>query len=142
MTGCRVVTIRYYEKEGLLNKPPRSAGGYRLYTMDDVERLRFILHCRSHGMGLSEIKVLLKLRENPDHDCSLVGEMVDKHIDQVERQIESLKHLKNQLIRLRKKCSHSGQVGSCGIMRGLTDKAECGCLLEDPDACPHSAGDS
>ena len=50
--GCRVVTIRYYEKEGLLRSPERTAGNYRLYDETDVERLRFIQRCRSLDMSL------------------------------------------------------------------------------------------
>ncbi|WP_300882315.1 MerR family transcriptional regulator, partial [uncultured Desulfovibrio sp.] len=59
MTGCEVVTIRYYEKEGLLKKPERTEGNYRIYEDDDIARLRFIRHCRQHGMSLSEIRALL-----------------------------------------------------------------------------------
>ena len=54
-TGCQVVTIRYYEKEGLLPEPERSEGNYRLYSEADIERLRFIRHCRHHDMKLAEI---------------------------------------------------------------------------------------
>lgn len=57
-TGCEVVTIRYYEKEGLLPEPARSDGNFRLYGAAHVERLRFIRHCRSLDMSLSEIRTL------------------------------------------------------------------------------------
>lgn len=130
-TRCQVVTIRYYEKEGLLAKPARGYNGYRLYTSDDVERLKFIRHCRSHSIALDEIKVLLKIRETPDRDCSEVSDLVDRHIKQVDEQLKSLKKLKEQLVRLRKKCPHGGAVSSCGIIKGLTDRKICGCLAED-----------
>lgn len=129
LTGCRVVTIRYYEKEGLLAKPNRTQGGYRLYSPSDVERLSFIRHCRSHGMALEEIKALLKLQQTPDRDCSEVSELVDRHIDQVEEQIKSLKQLKEHLVRLRRKCPHGGVISSCGIIKGLSDHELCGCPL-------------
>ena len=48
MTGCQVVTIRYYEKEGLLKRPERTERNYRLYGDEDIARLRFIRHCRQH----------------------------------------------------------------------------------------------
>ncbi len=127
LTGCQVVTIRYYEKTGLLAAPARSRSGYRLYTDRDVDRLRFIRHCRDHDIALSEIKILLDLQEAPDHDCSVVSELVDRHIRKVEERIESLLLLKEQLVRLRKRCPHGGPVASCGIMRGLTDRELCGC---------------
>lgn len=129
-TDCRVVTIRYYEKAGLLAEPTRSRGGYRLYTEKDVERLKFIRHCRFHGIALEEIKALLKLRETPDRDCSEVNELVDRQISQVDEQIASLKRLKAQLVRLRKKCPYGGSVSACGILKGLTDREICGCLRD------------
>lgn len=128
---CQVVTIRYYEKEGLLARPARSQGGYRLYTEADADRLLFIRHCREHGMALAEIKELLALREAPDSDCSAAGELVDRHIMDLERQIKSLEHLKAQLVRLRWKCTQNGLVSACGILKGLTDRRLCGCQPVD-----------
>jgi DNA-binding transcriptional MerR regulator len=60
-SGCEVVTIRYY---GLLPKPARSGGNFRLYG--DIERLQFIRHCRSLDMRLAEIRTLLSLRQMPE----------------------------------------------------------------------------
>lgn len=131
---CQVVTIRYYEKEGLLEAPVRTEGGYRLYSEADVDRLKFIRHCRDHGMSLADIKLLLGLREAPDRDCSAVGNLVDRHIADVDQQIHSLTRLKEQLVHLRGKCPHSGAVSSCGILKGLEDRSECGCLNDSSNA--------
>lgn len=65
MTGCQVVTIRYYEKEGLLKRPERTERNYRLYGDEDIARLRFIRHCRRHGMSLDEIRTLLVYSDHP-----------------------------------------------------------------------------
>ena len=139
LADCQVVTIRYYEKEGLLQKPVRTEGGYRLYREADVERLKFIRHCREHGMSLAEIKILLGLRDAPDRDCSAVGSLVDKHIEEVDQQIKSLEKLKSQLVRLRGKCPNSGVISTCGIIKGLADRTECGCL-NDAAAPDQSSG--
>ena len=56
LTGCPVETIRYYEREGLLPAPSRSAGNYRQYDTAHVERLSFIRHCRSLDMTQEEIR--------------------------------------------------------------------------------------
>jgi DNA-binding transcriptional MerR regulator len=125
--GCQVVTIRYYESYGLMPRPARSQGGYRLYSDEDGERLIFIRHCRDHGIPLEDIKVLLKLRETPDGDCSVVNKLVDGHIQKLEQQLRSLRKLKDRLVGLRKKCAHGGLVSSCEIMKGLSDRAGCGC---------------
>ncbi|MDL2209393.1 Cd(II)/Pb(II)-responsive transcriptional regulator [Desulfovibrio sp. OttesenSCG-928-O18] len=132
-TGCKVVTIRYYEKEGLLTDPERTEGNYRLYGKEDLERLEFIMHCRKHGMKLGEIRKLLAFRDRPQQDCTWVSELVDSHIQNVDEQIRSLEHLKYHLERLRHSCSggHSGE--SCGIMQSLESHGAC-C-----EACPRCA---
>ena len=115
MAGCQVVTIRYYEKEGLLPPPERSDGNYRLYDEAQVERLRFIRHCRLHGMTLDEIRQLLEFQENPVSDCSWVDDLVSRHIENVNSQIASLQQLKKRLEALRHECSggrHGDTAGS------------------------------
>jgi Cd(II)/Pb(II)-responsive transcriptional regulator len=124
-TGCKVVTIRYYEKERLLAEPERTDGNYRLYSGDDLDRLEFIMHCRKHGMKLDAIKKLLAFRDRPQRDCTWVSELIDSHLAGVEEQIRSLEHLKEHLEKLRRRCAggHSGD--DCGIMRSLEKRASC-----------------
>jgi len=132
LAGCQVVTIRFYEKEGLLTEPERTDSNYRLYGDSDIERLRFIKHCRRHDMKLSEIRELLAFKDKPRADCGWVGALVEKHIDNVTEQIESLTLLKKQLESLRHKCS-SGKDGACGIIESL-DSAE-GCSYCEDFRC-------
>jgi Cd(II)/Pb(II)-responsive transcriptional regulator len=122
-TACEVVTIRYYEKERLLPEPVRSVGNYRLYSEAHVERLQFIRHCRSLDMSLSEIRVLLDLREHPAQDCSEVNAMLDLHIQQVEEKIAALLQLKQHLLGLREKCGGALPMRACGILKGLADRS-------------------
>ncbi|MFI7961640.1 MerR family transcriptional regulator, partial [Acinetobacter baumannii] len=65
-TSCSVLTIRFYEKEGLIPKPDRTQGNYRLYTEDYIDRLKFIVNCRSLNMNLTEIKKLLNYKDLPN----------------------------------------------------------------------------
>ena len=128
-TGCKVVTIRYYEKEGLLADPERSGGNYRLYSKEDLERLDFIMYCRKHDMKLDEIRKLLAFRDQPQRDCTWVTQLIESHIANVDERIRSLEHLKGHLEQLRHRCSggHSGD--ACGIMQSLSSRdASC-------DAC-------
>ena len=129
--GCKVVTVRYYEREGLLPAPDRSDGNYRLYDEQDVERLKFIRHCRKHDMGLDEIRKLLAYRDAPDQYCVWVSELLDAHVHSVDAQIESLLHLKHYLQDLRKRCSGGGSAATCGIMQGLNDIDSCGCAQKE-----------
>ena len=129
-TGCRIVTVRYYEKEGLLKSPARSQGNYRLYGEHDIERLKFIMHCRRHGMSLYEVRKLLAYRDNPNADCVWVSRLIDSHVENVDEQIKSLLQLKQYLIVLQTKCSGGGSAHSCGIMKSLCNIESCSCKAE------------
>lgn len=126
-TGCEIVTIRYYEKEGLLPEPARSDGNFRLYGEAHVERLQLIRHCRSLDMTLSEIRTLLGLRDNPTQDCGEVNSLLEAHIQRVEVRVEALLHLKQHLLALREQCSGARSVQACGILQGLVN---CDCHVE------------
>ncbi|MDR2891556.1 MAG: Cd(II)/Pb(II)-responsive transcriptional regulator [Deltaproteobacteria bacterium] len=124
-TGCKVVTIRYYEKEGLIPKPERTEGNYRLYGKEDLKRLEFIMHCRRHGIKPEAIKKMLAFKDNPQRDCTWVTELVGAHIAEVEAQIASLGHLKEHLEQLRHCCAGGHSGASCGIMQSLDSHGEC-----------------
>ena len=72
--GVQVETIRFYEREGLLQAAARSAGNYRIYESLHVQRLAFIRHCRSLDMTLDEVRVLLRLTDSPDESCAEVNQ--------------------------------------------------------------------
>lgn len=124
MTGCQVVTIRYYEKEGLLPQPERTGANYRLYGDEAIERLHFIRHCRHHGMKLSEIRELLAFRDNPKTDCGWINTMIEEHIANVTGQIASLMHLKGHLEALLHRCE-GGHKDECGILKSLNEADTC-----------------
>lgn len=122
--GCQVVTIRFYEKEGLLNKVSRGSNNYRVYNNEDLERLSFIRHCRQHGMTLSEIRDILVFSDNPIVSCEWINKLIESHIKNVEKQILNLEHLKKHLETLLGKCN--GEKGAkCGILESLKRHEEC-----------------
>lgn len=118
-TRCRVETIRYYERTGLLPEPARSDGNYRLYRRDHAERLTFIRHCRSLDMTLEEIRALLKFRDAPTEDCRAVNALLDEHIEHVATRISDLQKLERQLQSLRKLCASVQSVKDCKILHEL-----------------------
>jgi Cd(II)/Pb(II)-responsive transcriptional regulator len=118
-TACRVETIRFYEKEGLLPPPPRSTGNYRLYGKLHVERLLFIRNCRSLDMTLAEVMRLLQIRDTPRDDCSTVSVLLEEHIRQTDIRITELEQLRGQLGSLRKHCSGARPADQCGILHEL-----------------------
>ena len=86
-TSCSVLTIRFYEKEGLIPEPERTEGNYRLYDIGYVERIKFILNCRTLNMSLNEIRQLLTYKDNPKKNCSDVNELIDLHVSAIRENI-------------------------------------------------------
>ena len=117
IVGVSVATIRYYEQEGLIEKPARSDANYRRYGSETVTRLGFIRQCRSLGISLTEIRRLLKLTGAPDANCGEVDVLLDEHISNVRAQRRNLAKLERELKTLRADCHPSGQVRGCGILR-------------------------
>ncbi len=116
---CTVETVRYYEKEGLLPAPERTAGNFRVYGPAHLERLRLIRNCRALDMSHAEIHALLALADQPTSDCGAVNAVFDQHIAHVDERIRELAQLKLQLTALRERCGSAQAVDACGILQGL-----------------------
>lgn len=117
--GCPVETVRYYEREGLMPAPRRTAGNYRLYGPEHAERLAFIRRCRSLDMSLPEIRTLLSAIARPDAACGPVNALLDEHIGHVAGRIAELKRLKAELDAIRAHCSGAHPARACGIIESL-----------------------
>lgn len=131
---CDVETVRFYEREGLIDTPAREANGYRTYAKAHLAQLNFIRHCRSLGIGLPEARLLRRLQENPERACDEANHLLDQQITRIGQQIESLRQLEGQLRALRKSCGASRKTGECEIIRNLTRAAT-------GESCPcHEAG--
>ncbi len=121
-TGTQVESVRFYEREGLLPKPRRTAGNYRIYDGSHVERLAFIRHCRSLDMTLDEIRMLLRFKDAPAESCGNVNQLLDEHIGHVAARISELRSLQLQLKELRAQCS-AASGADCGILQELAQAA-------------------
>lgn len=122
--GCLVETIRFYEREGVLPAPARSAGNYRLYDEKLVRRLEFIRQCRSLDMSLDEVRQLLDMADAPGAPCKAVDAIIDHHIEQVLVRIRDLDNLKVELQKLRSNCRVEGLTDECGILKQLSKRSE------------------
>jgi Cd(II)/Pb(II)-responsive transcriptional regulator len=118
-TRCPPETIRYYEREGLLPEPTRTAGNYRVYRSEHVERLAFIRNCRSLDMTLREVRQLLRVRDIPDENCDAAHRLLDEHIAHVATRVAELQLLEKQLKGLRRQCGTAHADKECGILNGL-----------------------
>src|SRR5947209_4073737 len=89
--GVGIETVRFYERQGLLNRPARSpSSGYRLYEEEVVARLQFILRAKELGFTLKEIKELLSLRVDPATSCDDVKARAEVKIADIEERIATL----------------------------------------------------
>lgn len=116
----QIETIRFYEREGLLTGPARSAGNYRIYDEGHAQRLSFIRHCRALDMNLDEIRVLLRFKDAPEQNCAEVNALLDDHIGHVATRIRELRKLDTELRALRKLCEVAQDAGHCGILNELS----------------------
>ncbi|KZD12399.1 MerR family transcriptional regulator [Oceanibaculum pacificum] len=123
-TGVKVPTIRYYEQIGLLPEPDRSAGRQRLYTPRTVERLAFIRHARELGFPLPAIRDLLSLSDQPDRPCEAADAIAVEQLGQVERRLNQLQALKQELSRMIVQC-RGGSISECRIIEVLSDHSQC-----------------
>ena len=117
-SGVSAKTIRHYESTGLLPVAPRTAGGYRLYTPNDLANLRFIRHARNLGFSLDEVRDLLGLwhdRSRPSRD---VKALARRHMAELEAKVSELQRMKASLASLVEHCRGDDRP-ECPIIDGL-----------------------
>lgn len=119
--GVGVETIRFYEREGLLPAPARTASGYRQYPLDTVDRLGFIRRAKHLGFSLGEIRELLGLA-HANGERARVKAITEQKLAGIERRIEELSRMRAALAELNRQCSGHGPVEGCPIIEALTDE--------------------
>lgn len=95
--GVPAKTIRYYEDVGLLRKPPRSDGGYRLYPEETTGRLVFIKKAQSLGLRLEDIKEILDLADRGRCPCGHVQGLLTERLKELRQKITDLKAVERRL---------------------------------------------
>jgi len=116
-------TIHYYERKGLLPKPPRTASNYRVYTTDMVRRVRFIKRAQELGFALKDIKELLSLRAAPRTRCGDVRQQAAAKLRDIDEKIGTLQAMRRALAKLIGECSGRGQVTACPILEALDSES-------------------
>lgn len=119
LTGTKVETIRYYERIGLLAAPDRTAGNYRTYGLEDLNRLSFVRRARDLGFSLDQVRALLNLSDDRNRPCQAVDEIAKEHLAEVDRKIADLQALRRELAVMTHDC-HTGTVAECRIIEALS----------------------
>lgn len=121
-TGLSVKMIRHYDGIGLLRPSARSEARYRLYSGDDLHRLRFIRRARRLGFSIPQVADLLALwrEQRPSRE---VKQLATAHIDELDQRIRELQAMRDTLNTLTERC-HGDQRPSCPILSDLEGGAE------------------
>ncbi len=113
-----IETIRYYEKIGIMPKPPRNSSGYRIYSLPHLERLSFVRRSRELGFSQAEVRKLLTLVDEHQYTCAEVREMTVRQRLTVRNKIKDLRKLEQALTTMVNECA-GGDVPDCPIIDTL-----------------------
>ena len=121
-TGLTVETIRYYEKEGILDEPTRSESGYRLYQQASIARLKFVQRAKRLGFSLAEVRNLLRLSDGVGNQAE-AKLLTEEKIAAIESRVADLLRMKAGLVALSQRCPGESCEGTCPIIGALSDEA-------------------
>ena len=116
--GVNVETLRYYERRGLLPRPPRRTSGYREFPADAVRMVRFIKRAQDLGFTLDEIEELLRLRTDRRRDRTRIRAVAARRVRDIERRIAELQAMHAALSHL-VHCCERGSTLECPIIEAL-----------------------
>src|SRR5215468_11247183 len=116
--GVATETIRYYERIGILPKPPRTAGGHRLFTEEHKQRLIFIRRARKLGFSLDQVRALLGLTGGRHITCAKGKGITEQHIADIRQRVKALKHIEGVLTEMVAHCP-GGEKLDCPILDAL-----------------------
>ncbi len=123
--GLGVETVRFYEREGLVPKPGRTASGYRQYPEDTVRRILFVRRAKEVGFTLREIKELLSMRVRPGTTCADIRGMAEGKLSDIDEKMGALRQMRRALKALVTECHGRGPVSECPVLEAL-DREEDG----------------
>lgn len=123
-SGLSTHTLRYYEKQGLIQASSRSASNYRIYDQQGLDTARFIKRSREIGFSLEEVSVFLSIRaDKPAHVCAEAKILAENKIIEVKEKIEEMKQVVVALHKLSDACCGGEKSAEfCSILAALENK--------------------
>ncbi|TDO44718.1 Hg(II)-responsive transcriptional regulator [Kribbella sp. VKM Ac-2527] len=122
--GVNAETLRYYERRGLLNEPPRTSGGYRDYPPTAVDLLRFIKRAQELGFTLDEVEELLHLDSGGPDSCDVARGLAEHRQADLERRIRDLQRMHDSLADLVATCDRPRADRSCALLEAIDPHTE------------------
>lgn len=120
--GLTSKTIRFYEQQGIIPPAARSANGYRIYTEQQLDILRFIKRSRDMGFSLDESRELLQLSLDPSRTSASVKQKAEQQIKRIDQQIEALQQMRSLLETAANRC-RGDESAECPILDQLNGVA-------------------
>lgn len=114
--GINVETIRFYERIGLIDQPSKPTTGYRHYSDQILDRIRFIKRAQELGFTLEEVTNLLVLNDQP---CDKVQKLAEKKLSTVRVKIKDLRKLETALDNLLDECRSNDDSSHCPVIESL-----------------------
>ena len=122
LAGVPAATVRYYERRGLIEKPPRTGSGYREYKEPVAVRLRFIKGAQELGFSLEEIQELLELKVDDPASCPVVEARTRAKIAAVRAKVSELHRLEGVLNQLVASCQQRERTAECPVLDALSSE--------------------
>lgn len=117
-SGVSVDTVRYYERQKLLPKAPRTSGGYRVFSPKTIEQIKFIKQAQDLGFSLEEIKGLV--RTGGSEECRQVRDLLRQKLVEMDEQIKKMKAFRRTLARHYSVCNEeyekNGPKAHCPVL--------------------------
>jgi len=110
-----VETVRYYQRVGLLEEPPKPTSGYRTYPPEALDQLLFIRRAKNFGFSLADIGSLLKLGES-ENSCQSACALAEKNLQAIKERKRELEELEDQVSELLRRCRSSS---GCAVLDAL-----------------------
>jgi DNA-binding transcriptional MerR regulator len=119
-SGVSRDTLRFYEREGLLPRPQRTATRYRIYVDEDVDRVLFIRHAQAIGLTLDDVRELIRLETmRTPGECRRVASLLRDRIAAIDQKLADLKAFRLRLAQSLDRCDQaSGE--TCPVVLDLT----------------------
>ena len=121
--GVNSETLRYYERRGLLMRPPRTAGGYRDYPVGAVALLRFIKRAQELGFTLDEVEELLQLDDGGPDSCDAARALAEARQAALDARIADLQRMSDSLSDLIDTCHLPRPDRRCALLQAFEDQS-------------------
>jgi MerR family transcriptional regulator, copper efflux regulator len=120
LSGVGVEALRFYERSGLLEKPARTEGGYRVYPEDVLERIAFIRRAQVLGFSLDEVRRVIEDARAGQSPCDEVREIVRRRLAELDERVREMRRYRNELAQTLAEWERAGRAPGhiCGLIEG------------------------